>query len=146
MTSKPVVGYPFHTACLYKLKYVKYITILQVRSGSYTHSHTHACVHIYAHRVTHRDTDTHRDTITHTETQLHTQRHNYTHTRTHAHIHIFIYMHTKYKPLAAMALSKNPLLTVSSGQLACICCTGTGGSNSLASDFTAGNCTGNKCK
>ena len=54
-------------------------------------------------------------------------------------------MYTYDKPLADMALSKNPLLTVSSGQLASICCTGTGGSSSLASDFTAGNYTRSKC-
>ena len=49
------------------------------------------------------------------------------------------------KPLVDMVLSKNSLLTVSSVQLASICCTGTGGSSSLASDFTAGNYTRSKC-
>ena len=54
-------------------------------------------------------------------------------------------MYTYDKPLVDMVLSKNSLLTVNNGQFASICCTGTGGSSSLASDFTAGNYTRSKC-
>ena len=57
----------------------------------------------------------------------------------------YVSIYSNDKPLAVMALSKNPLLTVSSGQLDCICCIGTGGSSSLASDFTAGNYIRSKC-
>ena len=53
-------------------------------------------------------------------------------------------MYTYDKPLVDMVLSNNSLLTVKNGQLASICCTGTGGSSSLASDFTDGNYTRSK--
>ena len=54
-------------------------------------------------------------------------------------------MYTYDKPLVDIALSNNPLLTVSSGQLTSICCTGTGGSSCLVSHFTAGNYTRSRC-